>query len=880
MNSDDTNKFFRWKCYKGLRKLGLDKKKDYIDRLEYELRVIENMRFQDYFLVVCDFIAWARANSILVGPGRGSVAGSLAAYCLNITQIDPIRYDLIFERFLNPSRIACPDIDVDIQEDKRGEVVDYVRRKYGEKRVAGISTYGSLKCRGAIKAVARTLGAEYSIGDTLSKLTPPPINGVPPKLEKCYEEVPKLRAYRSNKDSIEGKILYWAEQIEDRIDHTGGHASGICISDTDLTDTVPLIEDRKGQLLTQWDMNEIEKAGLVKFDFLGLTTLTVISTALKLIEDRTSKRIDIQTIPLDDKKVFFNLQNGDTAGIFQAETSSGMRELIVKMSPKNIEDLGILGAVFRPGPLSSHGMEKWLDVRAGKEDVEYLVPELEPILGSTGGFLIYQEQCMNMAVTMAGYTLPEADQLRKVIGKKLPEEMKKEEARFKGGLLKKGFSQKVADKLFSEIETFAGYGFNKAHAIAYGYLMYQTAWLKANFPVEYMCAALTCNQDDIDQVIKYIFNCRDLGIKVLPPDINTSNTAFTIDKDNNIRFGLAAIKNLGEDIVDSIILTRGNNKFHDILDFISRVDIGKVNKRKLDSLVLAGAFDHTGNTRASMLNVIEQAIEHKKLTKSYESKNETYQKKLEAYNARNEELRLTSIAGLKTKLKPLKNPERPILPKRPSIRMLSELPEKEILTNEKELLGYYISGHPIEKYKRLIQLDEELRTIEEIKTTGENGNTIELISIPNSVTERTSKKSGKKMASLILEDCTGSIGATAFAKTWDEYRIYLESGEPLRLKCKVNLQEANDAITTAELIILQVQILHNITTTEETINVTIPLKLKTVGELSKLLNKFNGTESKIRLQFSGEYGTIVSSSQVYNIKNRDQFLKEIIRLSE
>ncbi len=876
MPVDNTTEYFKFKCYKGLKALGLDTK-EYLDRLNYELGVIEKMGFASYFLVVNDFMSWARSKGIPTGPGRGSVAGSLVAYCLGITTIDSIKYGLMFERFLNPARISMPDIDSDFCKRRRGEVLEYVKQKYGHSRVAGIQTFGALKSRGAVRAVARTLGADYTTGEMLSKLCLPPVEGKPPSLEKCYEEVPKLAAYRDRPDTLEGKIMKWAEKIEDRIDHVGAHASGYVIANQDLHELIPLTLDRSGNLLSSWDMDNVEKAGLVKFDFLGLKTLTVIAKALELIKERTGEDIDIQRIPLDDEQVFARLQSGDTAAIFQIETSSGIKDLMVKMRPKSMEDLGILVAIWRPGPLGSDYMEQWLRIRAGQDDPSYLVPELKPILSSTDGWLIYQEQVIRICMDLAGFTPAEGDNMRKVVGKKLPEEMKLQKDKFTSGMLKNKFTKQVADKLWDEIEVFAGYGFNKSHAIAYAYLTYQTAWLKTHYPVEHMCAALTCEMsDDRDSVIKYIFNCRELGIKVLPPDINTSKSDFSIDNDGNIRFGMAAIKNLGPEIVDSIILTKGASKFKSITDFINRVDIGKVNKKKLDSLVMAGAFDTTGNTRASMLDAIEQAIEYKKLVKAYESKMDTFHKKLEAHNARNEELKLASIAGVKTRLKPLQNPTRPEEPKPAHIRILPELSEKDILTNEKELLGFYVSGHPIDKYVPLIEADDSLSTIEEIKAEAENSNLIKLIAIPNSVTERIAKSSGKKMASMILEDCTGSINATIFAKSWNEYAILLQAGEPLRFSCRVSLQET-DVNTTAELVVMSAETLRNIGISRETIDVSIPLDMYKIGQLNELLKKYNGKDDKVRVSFLGE-NFEVKTQKVFTIRNRNSFISELSKI--
>lgn len=877
--TNNIDKFFRFKCNKGLKKLQLDTSNVYVDRLDYELGVIEKMGFPSYFLIVCDVLAWARSKGIPTGPGRGSCAGSLVAYALGITQIDPIEYDLLFERFLNPARISMPDIDMDISDEGRELVLAYVREKYGYDRVASISTYMQLKPRGAIKAVARTLGASYEVGEKLAKLTLPPVDGKPPKLAKCYDASPELNNWHKDDKTIEGLVLNWSDKIEDRIDHSGVHASGYIIADRPLNELIPLQKDKEGNICSQYDMDEAEKAGLVKFDFLGLTALSVEQECMRLVKLLRGIDISISSIPKDDEATFKHLQGGDTAAIFQIETSSGMKDLMIKMQPKNIEDIGALVAIFRPGPLGSKGLEQWLRVRAGTETPQYLFPELKPILSKTDGFLIYQEQCMKMAVDLADYTLPEADDLRKAIGKKLPEEMAKHEHKFTNGLVNHGIAKHHADILWNDLKAFAAYGFNKSHAIAYALLVYQTAYLKTHYPVEYMCASLTCKRDKEDQVIRYIFNCQELGIKVLPPDINYSGAAFTIDKDKNVRFGIAAVKNLGDNIVDDLIEIRGSAPFKDLMDFIGRVDTSKVNRKKIDSLILSGAFDYTGHTRASMIKVTEDFIEYRKLLKAYESKTETYEKKSEAYRARLEEIKLTEIAGMKTKLKPLKQPERPVKPFVPTIKGAPELSEKEILAKEKELLGFYVSGHPVSKYQTMIKNDKNLYTIEDIKGKALNGDIITIVAVPGSIGERTTKSSGKKMAGMIIEDCTGSIHATAFPKTWEQYSIQLSAGEPLMLKCKVNVADEADDGKQAELIIMNVSSLNHIKISQDTIDLQIQLTSDNIIAVRKMMNQYAGDETKVRLTFISADHTEFSIAESFSIRNRDSFIKEISLVS-
>lgn len=875
--NNDLNKFFRWKCFSGLKKRGFEGKLEYIQRLEYELGIIEKLNFAPYFLVVQDFIGWARNNNILVGPGRGSAAGSLIAYCLWITQLDPIRYELYFERFLNTNRIAPPDVDVDFQDDKRELVIEYIKSKYGSDHVSGISTFGLMKCRGAIKAAARTLGVGYTIGDLLSKLTPTPINGIAPKLSKCYEQVPELEKYHSHTYSPEGKTLLLADQIEDRVDKAGQHASAIIIGNAPLHEIVPLINRKEG-VCSEWDMHEVENIGLIKFDFLGLTALTVMSKTLELIQQRHGIKVDLDQIDLEDNAVLDRLRSGDVAGIFQLETSPQMRDLLVKMKPTSMEDIGLLTAIFRPGPLASPYMSQWLKVRAGEENPTYLHPGLEPILKPTGGWLIYQESMMKIAVDLAGYTLLESDELRKACGKKLPAEMAKHEQKLISGLINKSnFSPAQAQTLWEDIKAFAGYSFNKAHSAAYGLIAYQTAWLKTHYTAEYMCALLTCNQNDVDQVIKYIFDGREHNINVLPPDINISAAEFSIDKDGNIRFGLAAIKNLGIDIVKSIINARGNIKFNNLEDFISRIDLSKVNKRKLESLVLAGAFDFSGHTRAAMINIIEQSIDYRHEIKSFESKLQTYNKKIEAWRARNEQIKNEEIAGKKSKLKSLKEPKRPEELTKPTISSLPEIAEKELLNWEKELLGFYVSGHPVEKFNKVISSDPSLSTVASIKTLSHNGAIVNIIGIPTSINERTTKSSGKKMASMILEDLTGNINLTAFPKTWEQYSFLFQSNEPLLFTCKIAVQDAGDTGgTITELFAQNVSsIKHLIQFNKSKSEINIPADMDKVNQLKELLDAYSGDEAEIKVNLQLRNGTKLPVPKKFTIRSVEMFLQEI-----
>lgn len=541
--------YFSFKSHKGLEER-LSKlsykidKKIYIDRLNYELEVIIKMGFPGYFLVVQDFINWAKRNQILVGDGRGSGAGSLCAFALGITNVDPIKYDLYFERFLNIQRISMPDFDIDFEKDRREEVIQYIKDKYGADRVAQIGTFGTFKAKKSIKDIARTLGLPISLGVLICKVYPKPSHGKEVTFKEAFATVPKLQAWRES-DSEEGLILRWAEQMENRIASFGIHASGLVIANEPLVETVPLAKGKNNEVVTQWEMNNIEETGLIKFDLLGLKTLSMISTAIKLIKENHNVDIDIADIALDDPDVFANLRKGDNIGIFQIEASSGIRDLTVKVRPTCIEDLAAIVAMYRPGPLGSAQMDVYLKCRAGEGSAYYHHKDLEPILRETSGWLVYQEQVLRIARDLAGYSLAEADLLRRAVGKKKTDEMLVQQKNFFDGLKKHGYSLELGQILWQEILFFSNYGFNKSHAVGYAITAYKTAWLKTYYPVEFMTAALTCDTGNQDQMIIYLQECKRLGIPVLPPDVNESNLNFTA-KNGTIRFGLLAVKNVGE----------------------------------------------------------------------------------------------------------------------------------------------------------------------------------------------------------------------------------------------------------------------------------------------------------------------------------------------
>lgn len=1102
---NDIEAYFLFSCEKGLKKRGKNGIKEYEERLKYETTIIRNMGYCGYFLVVSDMLDWALSQRIPIGPGRGSAAGALVSYVLYITHLDPIKYKLIFERFLNPSRISMPDIDLDLDEIRREEVIDYLKNKYGKDNVAHIGTFGKMKAKAAIRDVCRTLGFDYNVGDKLSRLTLDPIAGKSQPLIECYDKVPELKNLRYGEDCPEKTILSWAEKIEDKEKSFGTHAcfayssqllttfgpksigslcgetveiltsrglqkakisyagkkeivdllftscksshryqkisltpdhkiytnngwieteksinqqlgyikwrdkhsfislfagwiwndgcwiesqqreycyftpgdddeakeyflpalcsqkflnrldkhvvkkafidqviekfgenfkcklkdkdvpifhnlsdkigwlcgfisangsiqrgeirlkicsfkllsfikneieslgifvssikkrksqivyidnrkiinngsyeiclsvsssffflsligiiqkrkedrfkqhqvfylrncriedtydfsvlnndpknqngyvngllvhnSGILISPTPIKEIVPLYPGLNGKATTQYDMNIVDQVGLTKFDLLGLRALTTIDKCINLIYQRKNIRLNSLELPVDDKKTFKTLQRGDTVGLFQLE-SSGMRDLVVQIRPTKLEDIGVLVAIYRPGPLSSEGFKHYLEVRKGESSPHYLIPELEPILKDTDGFMIYQEQVLEICKQLAGYSLAEADLMRKAIGKKLDKEMNDQEKKFKEGLYNSNISEHAANQLWNDIKAFSDYSFNRAHAICYGFIAYQMAYLKTHYPLEFILSCLITDSNEVDKVIQFISYCKEYNINILGPDINKSEYEFSIDKDNNIRFGLSAIKNMGKPLLEVITERNKCGAFKDIIDFCNRVDLSKINKKKLESLVFAGAFDEISVNRAASILAIESVINHKDEIKRYETRLETYNKKLETYNKRLKDIELwdqNKEENKKRKIKRpgiIKTPEKPEEPIKPNIQQIKELDVMDMLKKEKELLGYFVSQHPLDFVKE--KTDHNIKSIKECVNNFimKSGTKLSIIAIPSLIKEITTKTSKQKMAYANLEDKTGTIQSIIFPRALAENGQYINISVP------------------------------------------------------------------------------------------------------
>ncbi len=703
----------------------------YEQRLREELLVICSMGFAGYFLIVWDIIRFARSRGIPVGPGRGSAAGSLVAYALRITDLDPLVYTLLFERFLNPERVSLPDIDMDFCMDRRGEVLNYVVDKYGSDHVAQIITFGTLGAKAAIRDVGRVLEMPYADADKVAKLVPNQLNIT---LKQALDAEPRLRELVETDPKVR-ELMTIAQSLEGLARHASTHAAGVVISEGPLTDHVPLYKGANDEIVTQYSMGDVEKIGLVKFDFLGLKTLTMIRRAETLINKGRPHEtpLVVDRLPFDDAKTFALLSSGKTTGIFQLE-SSGMRDLLTGFKPDRFEDIIAIIALYRPGPMDL--IPDFIKRKQGKVPIVYELPALEPILKDTYGVIVYQEQVMAIANTVAGFSLGQADILRRAMGKKKPEEMEKLRVKFLEGARKNSIADKKAEKLYELIQKFAGYGFNKSHAAAYAVVCYQTGYLKAHYPTEFMAALMTSDMGNQDKIVGYFMECRDLGIKVLGPDVNESQKNFAV-VDGAIRFGLAAIKNVGEGAVDSVLAIRAETgPFTSFWDFCRRVDLHKVNKRMLEGLIKAGAFDSLGAKRAQLMAMLDQAIDDG------------------ASAQREREQGQTSIFG-----EALNGDGHAPVRVEPALPNLPEWDQAQRLKYERELTGFYITAHPLARYEATIHALATATTVGISELS--DGKEVRLCGIIATVKSMLTKK-GDRMAYITLEDLQGTVEVIVF----------------------------------------------------------------------------------------------------------------------
>jgi len=746
----DLNGYLRKLCEEALPQRYPEISPEIRQRLNDELKIIFEAGYASYFLIVWDLIRYAKKRGILVGPGRGSAAGSLVAYLLGITNIEPLTYGLLFERFLNPERTAMPDIDIDIQDDRRGEVIEYVREKYGKDSVAQIITFGTMAARAAVRDVGRVLSIPYGRVDKIAKLIP-----FNTELKMAIEESPQLKELLAQDKKVK-TLFEIAQRIEGLTRHASTHAAGIVIAPDKLTHYTPLYRTNKNEITTQYEMHSIESVGLLKMDFLGLKTLNLIQNALKMIEEQRGEKIDLDKISLDNEKTYKLLARGETLGVFQVE-SSGMQDLIKKLHPEKFEDIIALLALYRPGPLHSRMVDDFIRRKHGQSEVEYFHPRLEPILKETYGVILYQEQVMRIANVLAGFSLGEADILRRAMGKKNPKLMDKQREKFIQGAIKQGVEPSTARRVFELMAHFAGYGFNKSHSAGYALISYQTAYLKANYPLEFMAALLTSERENTDKLVLYVNECRRMEIEVLPPDVNESSSTFTVTG-SRIRFGLTAIKNVGEAAIFSILKTRKKEgRFTSIFDFCRRVDLRAVNKRVMESLIKCGAFDSLPGYRSQNLAAIDKAIEEaSQIQRDRERGQLSF---LETLGRRGE----SSAAE--------KFPD------------IEEAPQERKLAWEKELLGLYVSGHPLEKYRQTIA-HYTTNSVQELKEMRDNEK-VRIIGIISNFTLKRDRK-GKGMAFFTLEDLESEIEVIAFSSLYEECSSYLRKDEVVLVKGRLD----------------------------------------------------------------------------------------------
>ena len=840
----------RWEALRELESAGRLKKSraDYEQRLSQEIAIIQKMNFSGYFLIVWDFIRYAKENSIPVGPGRGSAAGALVAYAMGITNIDPLQNELLFERFLNPERISLPDIDIDFCMNRRGEVINYVTQKYGRENVAQIITFGTMAAKASIKDVGRAMDIPYSDVDRIAKMVPTmPLNIT---LEQALKDSLPLQEAYENEPQVK-ELIETALKLEGLVRNSGVHAAGVVIAPKPLNDLVPLHKTKNDEIVTAYDMKAVEKMGLLKMDFLGLTTLTILDDARKLIAQRHGP-IDLDRVPLDDAETYEKVfHTGLTSGIFQFE-SGGMTDVLRRYKPNSVDDLTALNALYRPGPIQGGMIDDFIERKWGRRKVEYELRELEPILKETLGVIVYQEQVMQIANLLAGFSMGEADLLRRAMGKKILEEMAKQRERFVQGSLERGFPEKKIRRLFDLMEQFAGYGFNKSHSAAYALLAYHTAYLKTHYPVEFMAALLTSQTGNSDNVVKYINECREIQIPVEPPDINVSDLGFT-PHESAIRFGLAAVKNVGRTAIDSIIAARKQvARFRSIFEFCEKVDLRLLNKRVMESLIKSGAMDAFGN-RAQIMAVMDKAMERAQKSQ------------------RDAEMGQHGLFGVFREDEPAHADTEKLPP-------VPEWDEHQRLAYEKEVLGFFITGHPLEKYRDKL-LDFSVIAAEAISAmkNGTGRDEINAAGVVTNVRVLKSRK-GDLYAQAILEDMTGSVEAIVFPEAYRRLQGILKQEIPMLVRCSVRVEEgANVKIAISQL-----------TPMEEaqpklprSIRIRVPLDTATSSTVDALHSIFRERKGEAKVLFDverqGDF-MVVMEAEGYNVCPDRSFITRVEEL--
>ena len=853
---DNDADYFVYKCKEGLKKrlelVSEDRHQEYKDRLDYEMDIINSMNFPGYMLIVWEFIAESKKRGVPVGPGRGSAAGSLVAYSLEITDIDPMKYDLLFERFLNPERVSMPDIDIDFCQKRRGEIINYVVDKYGRNNVAQVITFGKLLAKGVIRDVARVMAMPYAQADAMAKLIPDEL-GI--TLEDAFKKEPKIKEL-INQDPQSKRVWEFSLALEGLNRNSGMHAAGVVMSNEELWHKAPLYKTTKDDsLVTQYSLKYLEDVDLIKFDFLGLKTLTVIDDALKLIKSRYDKDINFNKTDFNDPDIYKLIQSGATVGLFQIE-SSGMQSLNERLAPTNFEDLIAVLALYRPGPMESGMLDDFIERKHGRQTIIYDFPELEPILKPTYGVIVYQEQVMQIVQTIGGFSLGGADVVRRAMGKKIKEEMDKLKGEFAEGASKKGFDKQKAADLFDLIVKFAGYGFNKSHSAAYAMITFETSYLKTYYPQEFMSALLTSEADNTDKVVKYVDEVKRLGIKLLPPSITHSRIEFApkeTDDEKAILFGLGAIKGVGSKAIESILEAREDRIFTDLSDFIARIDTSKVNKRVLEALIKSGAMDSFDYSRAALLANIEKIV-----TAGAES-------------ARAQKMAENSLFGESEEMMRVKI----------EIDDMPEYDPKMILQLEKETLGFYVSGHPLDEFRA--QIDGVKYTLSsEVDSVADGSKTL-FIGKVEDVTQRISKK-GNKFGIVNLMDFHGNIEMMVFEKMMIQLQM-MDLNQPVVFKVTISKDDRGVNIRVNKVLELENASKEKIDIKKELIPqkpltpmfVKIELKdeLNTLQELYTLVQKYPGRRP-LKLIISSKLQDVVMES---NISVSDEIVAELEKVT-
>lgn len=821
------------------------------DRLEYELGIIIKKGYSAYFLIMMDIVNWANEKGIITNT-RGSAAGSLVSFVLGITTVNPIHYYLPFERFLNPYRPSPPDIDLDVADDRREELIGYLSDKYGKEKVAQICTFGRMLSRSSVRDVARVLGYPYTTGDKIAKLIPPPKQGFPITIPKALIETEELKnIYDNDKDAR--KVLDLAEQIEGGARHISVHAAGIVVSPTTLTKFTPIQKEPSGEkIITQYEMHACEDVGLIKFDILGIRNLSILGAAVDIVRKITKNKVDISNIPLDDKKTYEMLGRGETMGVFQM-SSSGMTKYLIDLKPERVEDIMVMVALYRPGPIAV--IPEFIKRKQNPKLVKYLDPRMEKYLGSSYGLIVYQDDLLFSALDLAGYTWEEADKFRKAVGKKIPEEMAAQKEKFFKGIIDNGQTKDFAENLWNLFEPFQAYGFNKAHAASYGIVAYQTAYMKANYPVEFMCALLTAESNDKEKISSAVFECRRIGIKVLPPDINNSGIGFEIKKDKismegkSIRFGLSAIKNVGVAAIDAIVSERKEGKFQSYADFLSRVDNRKVNKKVVESLIKVGALSQFGN-RSFLLSNLDNV--RGKVSRT--SKNNNQQGLFSSVEIK-KSMKTDSFNYGEDK---------------------EEFSDDELQDLERQLLGFSISAKPTYE---VIEPISHLAThkIDEISNNIQSKDIIKIAALISNVRVIITKTSGKEMAFVKVEDGTGTIDLVVFPKIYESTKGNWMDRNLLLISGRVDVREDSPS-----LIVESIQTKENASNDNNVVFIRIPkgTNTKQLRELKKLFLNNKG-DKRVSLIFEGIKNKIVTLQIKINWNSKiANDINEILKLDE